>query len=107
MTGGFFLRRVRFRSSVVDSAGDKQPTLEPPVDGVGRPYLVTEAVGTLSGPARFYRRTDPQAVQQGQATAHGLEVSVPVRRLATGDYTVRWHVLSADDRQHRYAFGEP
>jgi beta-galactosidase len=40
------------------------------VDGVGRPYLVTEAVGTLSGPARFYRRTDSQAVQQGQATAH-------------------------------------
>jgi beta-galactosidase len=57
-------------SSVVDAAGDKQPSLEPPVDGVGRPYLVTEAVGTLSGPARFYRRTDPQAVQQGQATAH-------------------------------------
>jgi beta-galactosidase len=40
------------------------------VDGPGRPYLVTEAVGTLSGPARYYRRTDPQAVQQGQATAH-------------------------------------
>jgi beta-galactosidase len=58
-------------SSVTGSAGDKEPTLEPPVDGVGRPYLVTEAVGTLSGPARFYRRTDSQAVQQGQATAHG------------------------------------
>jgi beta-galactosidase len=57
-------------SSVADSAGDKQPSLEPPVDGVGRPYLVTEAVGTLSGPARYYRRTDTQAVQQGQATAH-------------------------------------
>jgi beta-galactosidase len=57
-------------SSVVDSAGGKQPSLEPPVDGVGRPYLVTEAVGTLSGPARYYRRTDTQAVQQGQATAH-------------------------------------
>jgi len=57
-------------SSVRDAAGDKQPSLAPPVDGVGRPYLVTEAVGTLSGPARFYRRTDPQAVQQGQATAH-------------------------------------
>jgi beta-galactosidase len=57
-------------SSVTDAAGDKQPSLEPPVDGVARPYLVTEAVGTLSGPARFYRRTDPQAVQQGQATAH-------------------------------------
>jgi beta-galactosidase len=55
---------------VTDAAGDKQPSLELPVDGVGRPYLVTEAVGTLSGPARFYRRTDPQTVQQGQATAH-------------------------------------
>ncbi|MGH3228528.1 MAG: glycoside hydrolase family 2 TIM barrel-domain containing protein [Streptosporangiaceae bacterium] len=57
-------------SSIVDPAGDKQPSLEPPVDGVGRPYLVTEAVGTLSGPARYYRRADTQAVQQGQATAH-------------------------------------
>jgi beta-galactosidase len=57
-------------SSVTGPDGAKQPSLEPPVDGVGRPYLVTEAVGTLSGPARFYRRTDSQAVQQGQATAH-------------------------------------
>src|SRR5271165_5975280 len=57
-------------SAVTGPDGAKQPSLEPPVDGVGRPYLVTEAVGTLSGPARFYRRTDPQAVQQGQATAH-------------------------------------
>ena len=56
--------------SSVTLAGVKQPTLEPPVDGVSRPYLVTEAVGTLSGPARFYRRTDSQAVQQGQAVAH-------------------------------------
>jgi copper transport protein len=32
----------------------------------------------------------------GAATAHGLEVSAPVRRLPKGDYTVRWHVLSAD-----------
>jgi beta-galactosidase len=46
------------------------PALEPPVNGPGRPYLVGEAIGTLSGPARFYRRTDAQAVQQGQATAH-------------------------------------
>ena len=57
-------------SSSIDATGNKQPSLEPPVDGVGKPYLVTEAVGTLSGPARFYRRTDPQAVQHGQATAH-------------------------------------
>lgn len=32
----------------------------------------------------------------GKATARGLEVSAPVRTLPTGDYTVRWHVLSAD-----------
>jgi len=44
------------------------PALRPPV--AGKPYLVGEAIGTLSGPARFYRRTDRQAVQQGQATAH-------------------------------------
>ena len=36
----------------------------------GKPYLVCEAIGTLSGPAIYYRRIDPQAVQQGQATAH-------------------------------------
>ncbi len=48
----------------------KEPTLQPPVDGAGQPYLVSEAVGTLSGPAKYYRRTDSQAVQQGQATAH-------------------------------------
>jgi beta-galactosidase len=48
----------------------KEPALQPPVDGAGKPYLVSEAVGTLSGPAKYYRRTDSQAVQQGQATAH-------------------------------------
>ncbi len=58
-------------SSVTDAAGLKQPVLQPPVTGTGKPYLVSEAVGTLSGPAIYYRRTDPQAVQQGQATAHG------------------------------------
>jgi beta-galactosidase len=57
-------------SSVRDATGTKEPTLQPPVDAAGRPYLVSEAVGTLSGPAIYYRRTDPQAVQQGQATAH-------------------------------------
>ena len=57
-------------SSVKDPDGLKEPVLQPPVTGVGRPYLVSEAVGTLSGPAIYYRRTDSQAVQQGQATAH-------------------------------------
>ena len=32
----------------------------------------------------------------GQASSHGLNVSAPVSRLPTGDYTVRWHALSAD-----------
>jgi beta-galactosidase len=58
-------------SSVKGPDGLKEPVLQPPVTGVGKPYLVSEAVGTLSGPAIYYRRTDPQAVQQGQATAHG------------------------------------
>jgi beta-galactosidase len=58
-------------SHVTDAAGNKEPALQPPVAGVGGPYLVSEAVGTLSGPAIHYRRDDPQAVQQGQAAAHG------------------------------------
>jgi beta-galactosidase len=58
-------------SFVTSAAGVKAPTLKPPVDGAAKPYIVSEAVGTLSGPARHYRRTDTQAVQQGQATAHG------------------------------------
>jgi beta-galactosidase len=57
-------------SSVKGPDGLKEPVLQPPVTGVGRPYLVSEAVGTLSGPAIYYRRTDDQSVQQGQATAH-------------------------------------
>lgn len=35
------------------------------------PYFVSEAVGTLSGPAKYYRRTDDAILQQGQALAHG------------------------------------
>jgi beta-galactosidase len=50
--------------------GQQVPDLNPPVDAAGRPYLICEAVGTLSGPAKYYRRTDPQWAQQGQATAH-------------------------------------
>ena len=48
--------------------GTPQPELLPPRTDL--PYLVSEAIGTLSGPARFYRRTDSVAVQQGQALAH-------------------------------------
>jgi beta-galactosidase len=67
-------------SHVIDPSGTRQPMLQPPVDGVGRPYLVTEAVGTLSGPAIYYRRTDTQLVQQGQSVAHAQ-----VHNLAAAD----------------------
>ena len=50
--------------------GRQVPDLRPPTDAANKPYLVTEAVGTLSGPAKYYRRIDPQWVQQGEATAH-------------------------------------
>ena len=50
--------------------GLRQPELRPATDAAGKPYLVCEAVGTLSGPAKHYRRTDSQDNQQGQATAH-------------------------------------
>jgi beta-galactosidase len=59
-------------SSVTGSDGVREPTLAAPVDAAGRPYLVCEAVGTLSGPALYYRRTDTQDVQQGEATAHAI-----------------------------------
>lgn len=48
--------------------GKWQPELLPPRNDF--PYLVSEAVGTLSGPAKYYRRTDDVLVQQGQAMAH-------------------------------------
>lgn len=54
--------------SSIGPDGQKQPELEPP--RTDRPYLISEAVGTLSGPARQYRRTAVQQVQQGQAHAH-------------------------------------
>jgi beta-galactosidase len=57
-------------ASVRGPDGMREPTLAPPTDTAAKPYLVCEAVGTLSGPARDYRRTDPQPVQQGEATAH-------------------------------------
>ncbi len=54
----------------IGPGGRRQPELLPPTDAAGKPYLVCEAVGALSGPAEHYRRTDPQADQQGQAIAH-------------------------------------
>jgi beta-galactosidase len=59
-------------SSVRDAQGVRWPTLKPPVDAAGKPYLVGEAVGTLSGPAIYFRRIDSQFVQQGQAVAHAI-----------------------------------
>ena len=48
--------------------GLPRPELAPPRTDF--PYVVSETVGTLSGPAKYYRRTDPQPVQQGQAFGH-------------------------------------
>ena len=50
----------------------RKPSLAPPEDARGRPYLVCEAIGALSGPAKYYRRYDTQAIQQGQAWAHAI-----------------------------------
>jgi beta-galactosidase len=57
-------------SSLTGPDGLREPTLVPPVDAAGKPYLICEAIGTLSGPALAYRRTDSQQLQQGLATAH-------------------------------------
>jgi beta-galactosidase len=58
--------------SHVKRNGVRVPTLQPPADGAGKPYIISETIGTLSGPGRFYRRTDDQAIQQGQAMAHAI-----------------------------------
>jgi beta-galactosidase len=57
---------------------DGHASLLPP--RTDRPYLVSEAVGTLSGPAKYYTRTAPVADQQGQAVAHAY-----VHHIAAGD----------------------
>jgi beta-galactosidase len=54
-------------SSSTGPDGKKQPELMPP--RTDRPYMISETVGTLSGPAIYFRRIDTQDVQQGQATA--------------------------------------
>jgi beta-galactosidase len=58
--------------SSVTTDGTRWPTLLPPTDAAGKPYLVCEAVGTLSGPAIYFRRIDTQSVQQGEAIAHAM-----------------------------------
>ncbi len=65
-------------SSTTDKYGRKQPVLAPP--RTDRPYMITESVGTLSGPAKYYRRFDPVIDQQGQAEAHAR-----VHNLAASD----------------------
>lgn len=48
--------------------GNYQPELLPPRTDF--PYFVSETVGTLSGPAKYYRRIDLAEIQQSQAIAH-------------------------------------
>jgi beta-galactosidase len=57
-------------NSSIGPDGEKRPELDALSPRTDRPYLISEAVGTLSGPARYYRRIDTQQVQQGQALAH-------------------------------------
>jgi beta-galactosidase len=56
--------------SLTGPDGLRSATLAPPVDAAGKPYLICETIGTLSGPALSYRRISPQQLQQGLATAH-------------------------------------
>ncbi len=55
-------------SSITGPHGEKMPILQPPRTDM--PYFISEAVGTLSGPSKHYRRIDPADIQQGQAIAH-------------------------------------
>ncbi len=57
-------------NSSIGPDGRKRPELDVLSPRTDRPYLISEAVGTISGPARYYRRVDTQEVQQGQALAH-------------------------------------
>jgi beta-galactosidase len=46
------------------------PALRPPLPG--KPYFVSECIGTLSGPFTHYRLVDPMWVQESQAIAHAM-----------------------------------
>ncbi|CAF0879427.1 unnamed protein product [Didymodactylos carnosus] len=50
--------------------GTKFPRLKPP--RTEWPFVLTEAVGAISGPSRTYRRFDPVFDQQAQSVAHGM-----------------------------------
>ena len=52
--------------------GTQWPTLAPPLRNTSQAFIVTEAVGSLSGPYHFYSRKDNVSVQQSQAIAHAL-----------------------------------
>ena len=67
-------------SSLTGPDGLRTATLAPPADAAGKPYLICEAIGTLSGPALAYRRTSPQQLQQGLASAHAA-----VHNISFGD----------------------
>ncbi|MEX0720780.1 MAG: glycoside hydrolase family 2 TIM barrel-domain containing protein [Balneolaceae bacterium] len=57
-------------TSSTDENGLKWPGLHPPRQDF--PYLVSEAVGTLSGPSKHYRHIDSAYMQQGQAESHAI-----------------------------------
>lgn len=57
-------------SSREDKNGIQWPELRAPREDF--PYLVSEAIGTLSGPAKVYRRNISAFKQQGQAEAHAI-----------------------------------
>jgi beta-galactosidase len=60
-----------YHSHKVD--GLRLPFLAPPlVNASYHAYMVSEAVGALSGPFARYRRSDAVAVQQDQAIAHAM-----------------------------------
>ena len=54
-----------------------------------------EAVRVLGGTV-VVRNSDRRSVVAGKPRASGRTVTIPLRRLADGDYTVRWSVLSDD-----------
>ncbi|HEX6489782.1 MAG TPA: copper resistance protein CopC [Gaiellaceae bacterium] len=54
-----------------------------------------EAVRVLAGTV-VVRNSDRRSVAAGRPKASGQNVTIPLRRLADGDYTVRWRILSDD-----------
>jgi beta-galactosidase len=89
-------------ATVRNSAGGRDPSLAPPWDVWGKPYLVCEAIGALSGPARYYRRFDTQAIQQGQARAHAIVHNISYSKDAYCGL-LAWSAFDyPSDRGHQY-----